>query len=226
MTIIVAHSVKKSIALASTQIDILKGIDLQINSAESLSIMGTSGSGKTTLLSLLAGLDTPSSGEIYLLEKKLNNLSEDQRAQLRLGQVGFVFQDFDLLPQFTAMENVMLPLQLNQDKEVLSKASHWLDKVGLKQRMDHYPQQLSGGEQQRVAIARAFVTQPKVLFADEPTGNLDTRTGEKIIELLFELNQQSQTALIIVTHDEALAKRCQKVYVLQDGVLIEKSKQE
>ena len=202
---------------------ILKQIDLRILQGESLAITGASGSGKTTLLGLLAGLDTSSEGDVYLLGKALSTLDEDQRAALRRGQVGFVFQSFHLMDNLTALENVMLPLELAEStfdvKQIRQKAMNALAQVGLEDRVTHLPTQLSGGEQQRVALARAFVTEPAILFADEPTGNLDSQTGEDIIELLFLMQQQSNTTLVMVTHDDHLAARCQKHYRLANNQL-------
>lgn len=212
--------VQKQVENLGTRIDILRGVDLTVNEGGTLAIVGASGSGKTTLLSLLAGLDTPTQGEIYLDGKSLGLLSEDERAQSRLGKVGFIFQNFDLLPHFNALENVMLPMELCGLSDTQKYAAELLEKVGLGARMHHFPSQLSGGEQQRVAIARAFSTQPKILFADEPTGNLDSQTAETIIQLLFELNEKMNTTLVIVTHDSALSKRCNQVYHLQGGKLL------
>lgn len=220
MTIISAEGVHKRVYALSQPIDILKGVDLIVNEGETLAILGASGSGKTTLLSLLAGLDVASKGNIFLQGINLGNLSEDERAVLRLGRIGFVFQNFDLLPQLTALENVMLPLELTATPGARQSATHLLTELGLQDRLKHYPRQLSGGEQQRVAIARAFVTQPKVLFADEPTGCLDTQTGEQMMALLFELNAKHHTTLIFVTHDASLASRCQRSVILKDGKLL------
>lgn len=200
-------------------IDILTGVNLEIKYAESVAIVGASGSGKSTLLGLLAGLDEASSGEISIHQQKLSQLNEDQRARLRSESVGFIFQSFQLLPSLTALENVMFPLELQGDARAAEKARQLLNRVGLEQRYAHYPRQLSGGEQQRVAIARAFVTEPQLLFADEPTGNLDKATGETIINLLFEMNQEKHTTLVIVTHDDTLAQRCERRLVLQNGQL-------
>lgn len=200
-------------------LDILTGVDLEIKSAETIAIVGASGSGKSTLLGLMAGLDRPSSGDVWLAGKSLNTLDEDGRASLRGDEVGFVFQSFQLLPSLTALENVMLPLELQSKASAKTDAVNLLNRVGLAERLYHYPKQLSGGEQQRVAIARAFVTQPKILFADEPTGNLDKKTSQHIIELLFEMNREKNTTLIIVTHDENLAKECDRCLVLENGSL-------
>ena len=200
-------------------LDILTGVNLEIKSAETVAIIGASGSGKSTLLGLLAGLDQPSSGEVELAGTRLNQLDEDGRAVLRGEMVGFVFQSFQLLPGLTALENVMLPLEIQSNSAAQQRAHELLGRVGLADRLHHYPKQLSGGEQQRVAIARAFVTQPRLLFADEPTGNLDNKTGQNIINLLFSINQEQNTTLVIVTHDEQLAQRCDRCLSLENGVL-------
>ena len=196
---------------------ILDGIDLEINEGESVAIVGASGSGKTTLLGILAGLDTPSAGKVRLLEAELTELDEEARAIVRGQYVGFVFQSFQLLGSLTALENVMLPAELRGESLARDQAMELLDKVGLAERAAHYPRQLSGGEQQRVAIARAFASNPTVLFADEPTGNLDTHTGERIIDLLFELNKAFDTTLVMVTHDERLAERCDRTIAIDAG---------
>ncbi len=203
------------------QISILKGIDLHVKQGEAVALVGASGSGKSTLLGLLAGLDRADSGRVVLLGQSLQNLSEDQCAQLRLGQVGFVFQSFQLIEGMTAEENVSLPLRLAGVADASERAAETLQHVGLGQRRSHRPAQLSGGEQQRVAIARAFAGSPQILFADEPTGNLDSVTGQQIEELLFRLRDEHQTALLMVTHDLDLARRCDRVYQLQAGVLHE-----
>ena len=200
-------------------LDILTGVNLEIKSAETIAIVGASGSGKSTLLGLMAGLDQPSDGDIELAGKMLNDLDEDGRAALRGDKVGFVFQSFQLLPSLTAIENVMLPLELQSNPDARQRAIDLLTRVGLSDRLQHYPKQLSGGEQQRVAIARAFVTEPTILFADEPTGNLDKKTGQYIIDLLFEINQEKNTTLVIVTHDDSLAKKCDRCLLLENGVL-------
>ncbi len=200
---------------------ILDNINLSISQGESVAITGASGSGKTTLLGLLAGLDIPSEGEASLLGKALSPLDEDERAGLRLGKVGFVFQSFHLMDNLSALENVMLPLELDSDsKNIRQRALDALKQVGLEDRSTHLPTQLSGGEQQRVALARAFVSKPQILFADEPTGNLDRNTGEEIISLLFEMQKQSDTTLVMVTHDDSLAERCQTHYKLVDGQIV------
>lgn len=199
------------------QLTILHPTSLEIDRSQSIAIVGPSGSGKTTLLGLLAGLDQPSSGRISLLDNALTEMSEDERAALRGRSVGFVFQSFHLLDSLTALENVMLPLELDGSGNEKPQAAEILNRVGLGDRLDHYPNQLSGGEKQRVAIARAYAGTPQVLFADEPTGNLDSATGKDITDLLFELNQQAGTALILVTHEERLANRCDKVIRLEAG---------
>lgn len=191
-----------------------------MKSGETVALVGPSGAGKSTLLALLAGLDEPSEGQVWLDEENLTNLDEDGRAGLRARRVGFVFQSFHLIGALTAEENVMLPLELAGEADARKAAGKVLDQVGLLPRRRHYPRQLSGGEKQRVAIARAFVTEPAVLFADEPTGNLDQRTGEVIIDLLFELNARRQTTLFMVTHDQALAKRCDRVLHMDGGELV------
>ncbi|MCW4631819.1 MULTISPECIES: ABC transporter ATP-binding protein [Marinomonas] len=202
---------------------ILKGINMEIKESESVAIVGASGSGKSTLLGLLAGLDVNTSGEVFLYEQAFSGQSEERRALIRGEYVGFVFQSFHLLPSLQALENVMLPAELKGDKEARKKAEVLLDKVGLSHRLTHYPNQLSGGEQQRVAIARAFASNPKILFADEPTGNLDEENGKLIIKLLFELNQSQGTTLVMVTHDNELAKMCDRQLVMSAGQLTEKS---
>lgn len=214
-----AHEVCKTVMMSAQPLHILRSASLQVRQAESLAIVGASGSGKSTLLGLLAGLDVPTSGSIQLLQHTLETLTEDQRAQVRAQHVGFVFQSFQLLPNLTALENVMLPLEIVSRHDVKERAAAMLTSVGLGERMQHYPRQLSGGEQQRVALARAFVCEPDVLFADEPTGNLDTDTGERIIELLFQLNQLRKTTLILVTHDRMLAARCDRTLLMSAGEL-------
>ena len=209
----------KTVSTADGDLDILRGIDSEIAAGTSAAIVGASGSGKSTLLGLLAGMDVASGGEIMLDGEQLGNLDEDQRARVRAEKVGFVFQSFQLLPALTARENVMLPLELSGRKDASDVANRLLGEVGLAGRLDHYPTTLSGGEQQRVAIARAFVSEPKILFADEPTGNLDTRTGERIIDLLFRLNAGAGTTLVLVTHDERLARRCDVRFAMDAGEL-------
>jgi len=215
--IIVAESLGKSVMTSEGILHILSSIDLLIKSGESIAIVGESGSGKSTLISLLAGLDTPSAGTIRLNGYEITAMNEDGRAAIRNEFIGFVFQSFQLLPGLTALENVMLPLELNGDKTAKASAVAFLNRVGLSHRLSHTPRQLSGGEQQRVALARAFVTQPVILFADEPTGNLDSKTGATIIDLLFQLNQENRTTLILVTQDQALASRCDHIIKLDSG---------
>jgi putative ABC transport system ATP-binding protein len=223
MAIIDAQDVCKSLSLADQSLDILIRLNLKVQAGESLAIVGKSGSGKSTLLSLLAGLDSVSSGHIFLQGKDLSVMDEDGRAAVRKDHVGFIFQNFQLLPHLSALDNVMLPLELNFSRDARSKAIDWLQKVGLKDRLNHQPNQLSGGEQQRVAIARAFACEPDILFADEPTGNLDEHTGQTIIDLLFELNTQQNITLILVTHDDDLAQQCERQVHLEDGVLSERT---
>lgn len=218
--IIVAESLGKSVITSEGMLHILSSIDLLIKSGESIAIVGESGSGKSTLLSLLAGLDSPSSGNIRLNGHEITSMNEDGRASIRNELIGFVFQTFQLLPGLTALENVMLPLELSSNKNAKAIAAALLNRVGLSERLTHTPKQLSGGEQQRVALARAFVTRPVILFADEPTGNLDSKTGAAIIDLLFELNLENKTTLILVTHDQALAARCQRTIKLDSGRIV------
>ena len=213
----------KRVSTAESELEILRGIDLEIKRGETAAIVGASGSGKSTLLGLLAGLDAPSSGEITLDGTNIVNLDEDERATLRSEKVGFVFQNFQLLPALTALENVMLPLELAGIDSAREKSEEFLSRVGLAERFHHYPRTLSGGEQQRVAIARAFASQPLILFADEPTGNLDTTTGATVVELLFGLNKEEGTTLVLVTHDNTLAERCQRKFTMTAGHLEEAS---
>ncbi len=213
----------KRVSTAESELEILRGIDLEIKRGETAAIVGASGSGKSTLLGLLAGLDAPSSGEITLDGTNIVNLDEDERATLRSEKVGFVFQNFQLLPALTALENVMLPLELAGIDGAREKSEEFLSRVGLAERFHHYPRTLSGGEQQRVAIARAFASQPLILFADEPTGNLDTTTGATVVELLFGLNKEEGTTLVLVTHDNSLADRCQRKFTMTAGHLEEAS---
>jgi putative ABC transport system ATP-binding protein len=215
--IVAARGLGKRVTTAAGPLEILSDIDLEINAAESVAIVGVSGSGKSTLLGLLAGLDLPSSGEVRVAGQRLNDLDEDGRARVRGQLTGFVFQSFQLLESLTALENVMLPLELAGSARARQQATELLARVGLGARLGHYPRQLSGGEQQRVAIARAFSMQPAILFADEPTGNLDTDTGAHIIDLLFELNREHATTLILVTHDDRIAARCGRAIRLDGG---------
>lgn len=203
----------------SGEITILNKLNLIIQAGECIAITGPSGSGKTTLLSLLAALDTPSEGDILIHNKNVSKLSEDEKATIRRQNISFIFQHFHLLPYLSALDNITLPLELLGVKQSQTIALNWLEKIKLTNRKDHFPSQLSGGEMQRVAIARAFATNPKILFADEPTGNLDTNTADAIVKLLFELNTEHKTTLIIVTHNPALAERCQKQYQLTQGRL-------
>lgn len=218
---IVAEHVGKLVNTADGDLAILHDLSFQIEQGESVAIIGASGSGKSTLLSLLAGLDLPSTGQIDLMGQSLNLLDEDGRARLRGQFVGFVFQSFQLLPHLTALENVMLPLEMagKDHAEAGLEAHRWLEKVGLSLRANHFPKTLSGGEQQRVALARAFINRPAILFADEPTGSLDEASGNRVIELLFELNRENSSTLVLVTHDPALAARCQRQLCLQGGRL-------
>lgn len=216
-----AVSLSKSVVSNDTTLPILTGLNLAVPPGERLAIIGSSGSGKSTLLGLLAGLDTATSGKVLITGEDIGLMDEDGRAAMRARTMGFVFQSFQLLGSLTAFENVMLPLQLAGRADASTIAMAALESVGLAPRATHYPKQLSGGEQQRVAIARAFAAKPAILFADEPTGNLDVATGEAIIKLLFDLNAQSGTTLVLVTHDMQLAKRCQRVLSLQNGVLHE-----
>jgi putative ABC transport system ATP-binding protein len=218
--IIVTKGLGKSVITSEGQLHILSSIDLIIKSGESIAIVGESGSGKSTLISLLAGLDTPSTGSIRLNGKLITTMNEDGRAAMRNELIGFVFQSFQLLQGLTALENVMLPLELSGDKHARAAATALLHRVGLSHRLTHTPKQLSGGEQQRVALARAFVTKPAILFADEPTGNLDSKTGATIVDLLFELNLENKTTLILVTHDHSLATRCQRTIQLEAGCMV------
>jgi len=215
-----AIKVSKSVKTNEGELTILDSITLEIPVGNSLAITGASGSGKSTLLGILAGLDTPSSGDIFLNKQQITSMDEEGRAKVRADNVGFIFQSFQLLPGLTALENAMLPLELFDNKNAESIAKSYLIKVGLEHRLNHYPQQLSGGEQQRVAIARAFSTRPKILFADEPTGNLDSKTGAKIIDLLFELNKTEHTTLVLVTHEQRLAGYCDHIVAIDAGAVI------
>ena len=215
-----AEQLSKEVTSPEGMLTILDNVDLRVARGESIAIVGASGAGKSTLLGLLAGLDVPSHGRVWLNQTEMTGLDEDGRAALRAGHVGFVFQSFHLIPSLTAQENVMLPLELAGIQHATEAAREALKTVGLEPRRRHYPHQLSGGEKQRVAIARAFVAGPAVLFADEPTGNLDQNTGEKIVDLLFRLNRESGTTLVLVTHDIALASRCQRIVHMEAGRLV------
>lgn len=217
------NSLTKQVQTGEAQLIILQNINLEINAGEAVAIVGASGSGKSTLLGLLAGLDVPSEGEVFLNNVNIFSLDEDERAALRGKTLGFVFQSFQLLPALTAIENVMLPLELSGIKGAEETAERLLVRVGLGKRLTHYPKQLSGGEQQRVAIARAFATEPKLLLADEPTGNLDSATGAQIIELMFELNREHGTTLVLVTHDEVISNRCSRQIHLVSGRIVQVS---
>lgn len=217
--VLTGRQIAKRITGPEGVLTILHALDIQVCGGEAVAIVGPSGSGKSTLLGILAGLDTPSDGDVDLLGKPLSSLDEDARARLRAGQVGFVFQSFQLLPGLTALENVMLPLELIGDDDARGRALAMLEDVGLQDRAGHQPLQLSGGEQQRVALARAFVSQPRLLFADEPTGNLDGETGERVIELMFSLCRQQGSAVVLVTHDDALAARCDRILRMGNGRL-------
>ena len=214
------NGLEKTYKSGSKQLTVLHNVSFDVEKGQTFSIVGPSGSGKTTLLGLCAGLDTPNAGTVALCGHDLNTLNEDERAQLRNEEVGFIFQDFQLLPTLTALENVSVPLELQGAKNAASRAKELLEKVGLGDRVDHYPSQLSGGEQQRVAVARAFSNKPSILFADEPTGNLDEETGEKVIQLLFNLNEEAGTTLVIITHDLDLAARTQQILRLKGGQIL------
>jgi putative ABC transport system ATP-binding protein len=216
-----AQGISKRVASPEGVLDILTDITFDLPRGETLAVLGASGSGKSTLLGLLAGLDAPSGGTLELFGQPLAELDEDGRARLRAGRVGFVFQNFQLLPTLTALENVLLPLELTPQTDAEARARDWLTRVGLGERLDHLPKQLSGGEQQRVALARAFVTGAELVFADEPTGNLDPATGDRIISALFDLNREAGTTLVLVTHDHALARRCDRCLRLEEGRLVE-----
>lgn len=220
MTILQAQQLTKQVSVSGSSLNILNAVDLALERGESLAIVGASGSGKSTLLGLLAGLDLPTSGSVSLAGEEITALSEDQRAALRERHVGFVFQSFQLLPSLTALENVALPLELRGDTGAERAAAQFLERVGLSERLAHYPSQLSGGEQQRVALARAFASRAEILFADEPTGNLDTVTGRAVDALLFEMNQEQGTTLVLVTHEHGLAERCGKQITLDAGSVV------
>jgi putative ABC transport system ATP-binding protein len=215
-----AHLLTKKVSSPEGSLTILKDVSFSVRAGETVAVVGPSGAGKSTLLALLAGLDLPSGGHVDLNGSNLSNLDEDGRALVRADSVGFVFQSFHLVPSLNALENVMLPLELAGHDDARNAARAIIDKVGLADRWSHYPAQLSGGEKQRVAVARAFATEPAVLFADEPTGNLDSGTGAKIMELMFELNRSSSTTLVLVTHDTGLAERCERVLALDSGELV------
>jgi putative ABC transport system ATP-binding protein len=225
LSIIKVSNLSKHVLINDSELHILSDISFAVKSGESIAIVGASGSGKSTLLSLLAGLDLPSSGEIHLDGCAIHQFNEEQRAQLRAQSVGFIFQAFMLVQSLTALENVMLPAELAGMDNAKQLAEQLLERVGLSGRIGHFPNQLSGGEQQRVAIARAFITQPKILFADEPSANLDSKNGHLIEDLLFELNQQFGATLVLVTHDNKLASRCERVLQMHDGQLSEESEQ-
>jgi len=218
--IILTSSLGKQVKTSSETLTILENVNLSISKGETAAIVGESGSGKSTLLGLMAGLDQASQGHAQLFGQNLNDLSEDGRALLRAGRVGFVFQSFQLLAGLSALENVMLPLELGKHKQCRQQATQLLESIGLGHRLGHFPGQLSGGEQQRVAVARAYATNPEILFADEPTGNLDQKTGHQIIDLMFEFNQQQHTTLVLVTHDEHLSQRCNTLFRLEQGNLV------
>jgi putative ABC transport system ATP-binding protein len=219
-SVLKAENLSKQVSSPEGPLTILSDVTLDIGQAESVAVVGASGAGKSTLLALLAGLDEPSTGRVWLNGAEITQLDEDGRAAVRAQHVGFVFQSFHLVPSLTALENVMLPLELGGRRDARSQALDVLEKVGLTPRKGHYPRQLSGGEQQRVAIARAFVTRPAVLFADEPTGNLDTATGERITQLLFDLNGEIATTLVLVTHERPLAQRCSRIIRLDAGRMV------
>ncbi|MPW37907.1 ABC transporter ATP-binding protein [Vibrio sp. B1Z05] len=218
-SVIKAQSLTKTVSTKQEHLTILQNVNLDIDSGESVAIVGASGAGKSTLMTLLAGLDVPSEGDVQLLGHSLSSLNDEQRADLRSQHIGFVFQSFLLIPSLSALENVTLPCLLRGEAEDKHRAMQLLDSVGLKERVHHLPSELSGGEQQRVALARAFMLRPQILFADEPTGNLDHETAQNIVEQLFSLNQQHGTTLIMVTHDNALAARCDRVLTMQSGKL-------
>jgi putative ABC transport system ATP-binding protein len=220
-SIISVQHVFKSVTDSTGTLAILRDIDFVLNARETVAIVGASGSGKSTLLAIMAGLDTPSSGSVQLAGKDLFAMDEDERAQLRAQKIGFVFQSFQLLGNLTALENVMLPLELANRRDARKAATEMLARVGLSERLRHYPKVLSGGEQQRVALARAFVVQPALLLADEPTGSLDFATGEKVMELMFDLNREQGTTLVLVTHDNAIAARCERRITIEAGRVLE-----
>ena len=216
-----AKDLTKIVSASDHDLTILDDVSFELQSGQSIAIVGPSGAGKSTLLGLLAGLDIPTDGQVWLGDSELTAMDEEGRAAVRANMVGFVFQTFQLLSSLTALENVSLPMELAGDSEAQKRAIEYLDRVGLAERISHYPKQLSGGEQQRVAIARAFACQPKILFADEPTGNLDQKTGLKVSDLLFDLNEQSDATLVLVTHEQRLANRCDHIIKIDDGRLVE-----
>lgn len=218
--VLAARNLSKQVSSPEGSLTILSNVSFAIDKGDSVAVVGASGAGKSTLLALLAGLDLPTEGEIWLNGVNMTNLDEDGRAEVRAASVGFVFQSFHLVPSLNALENVMLPIELAGKDSPRKLASEILEQVGLAERWSHYPSQLSGGEKQRVAIARAFATEPAVLFADEPTGNLDSRTGEHVIDLMFELNRNSSTTLVLVTHDKTLAARCDRIIGLDAGHMV------
>ncbi len=222
--VLAAHGISKEVSSPEGTLTILDNVSFEVRAGASVAIVGPSGAGKSTLLALLAGLDLPTRGHVVLNGSNLSDLDEDGRAIVRAESVGFVFQSFHLVPSLNALENVMLPLELAGGEDARTASRNIIDKVGLSDRWSHYPAQLSGGEKQRVAIARAFATEPAVLFADEPTGNLDSRTGAKIMELMFDLNRSSSTTLVLVTHDLSLAERCDRVLSLDVGKLVSDTK--
>tara|TARA_R110000737_G_scaffold1951_1_gene5677 strand:+ start:2786 stop:3571 length:786 start_codon:yes stop_codon:yes gene_type:complete len=220
-SILSVTNLTKSVQVEDKTLVLLQALNLTVTAGESIAIVGSSGSGKTTLLSILAGLDLPSSGEVYLKNQPLHQFNEEQRSQVRAQHVGFIFQQFLLINSLTALENVMLPAELANLPDAQARGEALLAQVGLADRLEHYPSQLSGGEQQRVAIARAFIAQPDILFADEPTGNLDSKTGQHITDLIFDLNAKEGTTLVLVTHDAKLAARCQRQVEMDSGILTE-----
>jgi putative ABC transport system ATP-binding protein len=220
-SVLSARGIGKAVKSGDSDLVILREIDLAVTPGEAVAVVGASGSGKSTLLAILAGLDTPTAGEVHIEGRDLFALNEDQRAELRGRSVGFVFQSFQLLPALTAVENVMLPLELSQNPDAEALSIEMLRRVGLAERLQHYPKHLSGGEQQRVALARAFVVRPKLLFADEPTGSLDAESGAAVIRLLFDMNREYGTTLVLVTHDEQLAARCQRIVRLNGGRIVQ-----
>jgi putative ABC transport system ATP-binding protein len=219
-SVLTARSIGKIVKSGASDLVILREIDLEVTRGEAVAVVGASGSGKSTLLAILAGLDTPTSGAVHIDGVALTSLDEDARARLRAMNVGFVFQSFQLLPALTALENVMLPLELSNEEKAEALARQTLERVGLAERLHHYPKHLSGGEQQRVALARAFVVRPKLLLADEPTGSLDAESGAEVIRLLFEMNREYGTTLVMVTHDESLAARCSRIVRLAAGRIV------